>query len=833
MALLRLAGVFTFSSLVTLVVAQQQTYQQCGGIGWTGSTACVSGSTCVVLNDYYYQCLPSTASSSATSSSASTTSTAASTSKAASTSTSSATSTSSVSIPKGVSVTATNMSPEWQAAYTKAEASVAKLSLQEKVDLATGVGWMNGNCVGNTPAVPSISFPGLLALDSPLGVRDADLVSAFPAAINAAATFNRTLIRQRGVAMGQEFRGKGVHVALGPMMNTMRAPAAGRNWEGFGGDPFLSGEGAYETVMGVQSTGVQATAKHYINNEQEHFRDASSSDVDDRTQHEIYAHPFLRSVQANVASVMCSYKNTDASSVNGSFACENDKTLNGILKTEFGFPGYIMSDWQATHSTGSINQGLDMTMPGDTFFGSGVSYFGPALISAVNQGTVPEARIDDMATRILAAWYLLGQDSGYPSVNFNAWNNNAAGNSHVNVQSDHKNIIRAIGQASTVLLKNSQSALPLSAPHTLAIIGSGARNSTLGPNGYSDRGGNDGVLAMGWGSGTANFPYLVAPLDALTTKASTTETKVSSSTSDTDLNAAANAAAGKDVAIVFITADSGEGYITVEGNFGDRNDLLAWHGGDALVQTVASVNPNTIVAVNSVGPITMENWIDNENGMWICLWSGLPGQEAGNAVTDVLYGVYNPSGRLPYTIARSASDYSAAVIYSSSTSILDIPYNEGLFVDYRHFDAQGIKPRFEFGFGLSYTTFEYSDLSISGSVAGDIASGPGSSINPSLHESVVEVGFTLKNVGKVAGHEIPQLYISLPSSANSPPQGLKGFDSVYLEPGGSTTITMELSRYSFAIWDVKAQRWSIPSGTSKISVGGSSRDIRLTGTLAL
>ncbi|KAK0246024.1 beta-glucosidase [Armillaria nabsnona] len=821
MALLRLVGTLAFSSLVIIVVAQQQVYQQCGGIGWTGSTACVSGSACVVLNDYYYQCQPSTLS--ATSTAASTTSTAASTtSKAASTSTSGATSTSSVSIPK-----ATNMSPEWQAAYTKAEASVAKLSLQEKVDLATGVGWMNGNCVGNTPAISSISFPGLCLEDSPLGVRDADGVSAFPAAINAAATFNRTLIRQRGVAMGQEFRGKGVHVALGPMMNTMRAPAAGRNWEGFGGDPFLSGEGAYETVMGVQSAGVQATAKHYINNEQEHFRDTSSSDVDDRTQHEIYAHPFLRSVQANVASVMCSYNQ-----INGSFACENDKTLNGLLKTEFGFPGYVMSDWQATHSTGSINLGLDMTMPGDTFFGSGVSYFGPALISAVNQGTVPEARIDDMATRILAAWYLLGQDSGYPNVNFNAWNNNAAGNSHVDVQSDHKNVIRAIGQASTVLLKNSQGALPLSAPRTLAIIGSGARNSSLGPNGYSDRGGNDGVLAMGWGSGTADFPYLVAPLDALTAKASAAGTKVSSSTSDTDLNAAANAAAGKDVAIVFITADSGEGYITVEGNFGDRNDLLAWHGGDALVQKVASVNPNTIVAVNSVGPIIMENWIDNTN-VTAVLWSGLPGQEAGNAVTDVLYGLYNPSGRLPYTIAYSASDYSAAVIYSSSSSILDIPYNEGLFVDYRHFDAQGIKPRFEFGFGLSFTTFEYSDLSISGSTAGDIASGPGSSIDPSLHESVVQVGFTLKNAGSVAGHEIPQLYISLPSSANSPPQGLKGFDSVYLEPGESTTVTMELSRYSFAIWDVKAQKWSIPSGTSKISVGGSSRDIRLTGTLAL
>lgn len=193
-----------------------------------------------------------------------------------------------------------------------------------------------------------------------MGLRYADKVSLFPAEINVAATFNRTLMRQRGAAIGQEFRGKGVHVALGPMANIMRAPAAGRNWEGFGGDSYLSGEGAYETTIGIQSAGVQACAKHYINNEQEHYRDSSSSVVDDRTQHEIYALPFLRSVQANVASVMCSYNQ-----INGSWACENDKMLNGVLKGEFGFPGYVMSDWWATHSTLSINKGLDMTMPGD------------------------------------------------------------------------------------------------------------------------------------------------------------------------------------------------------------------------------------------------------------------------------------------------------------------------------------------------------------------------------------------------------------------------------------------------------------------------------------
>ncbi|KAG7099438.1 hypothetical protein E1B28_001289 [Marasmius oreades] len=175
-----------------------------------------------------------------------------------------------------------NLSPEWTAAYTKAKAAVAKLSLKDKVNLGTGVGWMNGHCVGNTPAISSINFPGLCLQDGPLGIRFADLVSAFPAGINAATTFNRTLIRQRGAALGEEFKGKGVNVALGPAMNIARAPAAGRNWEGFGGDPYLAGEAAFETITGIQSQGVQACAKHYINNEQEHAREASSSNVDDR-----------------------------------------------------------------------------------------------------------------------------------------------------------------------------------------------------------------------------------------------------------------------------------------------------------------------------------------------------------------------------------------------------------------------------------------------------------------------------------------------------------------------------------------------------------------------
>ncbi|KAJ7476760.1 beta-glucosidase [Mycena latifolia] len=799
-------GIVLSFQFVTYVSSQANLYGQCGGIGWTGSTTCSQG-VCTVMNPYYSQCLPGTATTTTATTSVTTTSVTTSSSTASSTPSSSSSTTSSASAPTS-SIPLVNISPQWTAAYTKASAAVQKMSVQDKVNLATGVGWENGNCVGNTPAISSISFPGLCLEDSPVGVRFADLVSVFPAAINVAATFNRTLINQRGIAMGQEFKGKGVHVALGPMMNLMRAPAAGRNWEGFGGDPYLSGEGAFETITGMQSAGVQACAKHYINNEQEHFRDTSSSN-----QHELYALPFLRSVQANVASVIASDRCSYTHTVNSSYACENDKTLNGILKSEYGFQGY----WWATHSTLSINSGLDVR---DITQDSGTSYFGTNLVNAVNSGSVSQARINDMATRILAAWYLVGQDSGFPAVNFNAWNSGASVNQHINVQSTHKTLIRQIDAASTVLLKNTNGALPLKAPKTIAIVGNGAANSSRGANGYSDRGGDDGVLGLGV---TADFPYLISPLDAIKSRSTTDGTVVTSSTSDTDLTGAKTAATGKDVAFVFITADSGEGYITVEGNAGDRNSLSAWHNGDALVAAVAAANKNTIVVVNSVGPINMEAWITNTN---------VPGQEAGNGLVDVLYGAYNPSGRLPYTIGKSISDYSAQVTMNQAGSITPISYTEGIFIDYRHFDQAGIAPRFEFGFGLSYTTFVYSGLTISGSTAGGTRqSGPGSALDPWLHTPVVTVSFTVKNNGTIAGNEVPQLYLTFPASANTAPKNLKGFDSIFVTAGQSASVTMTLSRFDFSTWNVVTQRWEVATGTTTISIGASSRDIRLTGTI--
>ncbi|KAF9649723.1 beta-glucosidase [Thelephora ganbajun] len=733
-----------------------------------------------------------------------------------------------------------NFGPAWAAAYSKAREKIQSLTLEEKVNITTGVGWMNGPCVGNTPPVGD--FPGLCLGDSPLGVRFADYVTAFPAGINTAATWNRKLMRERGKAMGSEFVGKGVNIALGPAMNMGRLAQGGRIWESFGGDPFLAGETAYETILGLQKSGVQACAKHWINNEQEHARQQSTSQVDDRTQHEIYAHPFLRSVMAGVAAIMCSYN-----LINDTYACENDKLMNGVLKREFGFQGQILSDWSATESTISAITGLDMTMPGDIQFDSGDSFFGGNLTAYVNNGTIPEARVDDMAIRILAGWYFLGQDSGYPETNFNSWFPlDDTKNKHLDVRDDHWKVVREIATASIVLLKNTGDALPLNKPRKIAVIGSDAAPPTRGPNGFADRGGSDGILAMGWGSGTTDFTYLISPIEAIQARAGRDGTAINWYFDDFNLGDAQNVARGTDAAIVFIKSDSGEEYLTVDGNVGDRKNLTAWANGDNLVNAVASVHKNTIIVVNSVGPLNVEPWIDNPN-VTAVLWAGLGGSEAGNGIKDVLYGDYNPSGRLPYTIARNNTDYPAHLVLDSWTPNhpIVIPYTEGLLIDYRWFDAKQIIPRFEFGFGLSYTTFEYSNLGIeklrysqqfaeeavweSGETPSTNATGASRAIW--LHRPAYRVTFDVQNVGDVAGAETPQLYLEFPAPSGEPPQTLKGFTNVALGPGETQQAEITISKYDLSYWDVVGQGWKKPDGEIGVRISQSSRKVRLRGSI--
>ncbi|KAF8160393.1 beta glucosidase [Mycena galopus ATCC 62051] len=851
---------------------------------------------------------------------------------------------------------------DWATSVAKAKTFIAGLTLPEKINITTGVDVM-GRCVGNTGTIPRIGWNGICLEDSPLGVRFADFASAFPAGINAAATWDVDLIKARGLAMGQEHRGKGVNVALGPMTNMGRVAAGGRNWEGFGGDPFLSGVSTAMTIEGMQSAGVIATVKHYIGNEQEHFRGGSessqiySSNIDDKTLHEVYLWPFAEAVKAGVGAVMCSYN-----LINQTQACQNSKLLNGVMKEELGFQGFIMSDWAAMiNGVQPALAGLDMNMPG--FLGYNIgdqndpdpanatnSWWGAQLITMINNGSVPESRIDDMVTRTIAAWYQMGQDENYPHVSFSqlteqTYLNGELVNEHINVQGDHYKTIRQIGAASTILLKNTNHALPLAVKNIkrIGIFGSDAGPRPDGPNNCSTgfheqvKGCDEGTLAMGWGSGTANFPYLIDPLAAISHHIQSINPTVviEGILDDFDASSQTIIAQLADPCIVFVNADSGEGYLNVSGNAGDRNNLTLWHGGEALINNVAASCANTIVVQHVVGPVLVEAWIDNPN-VTAVLHAGIPGQESGNALVDVLFSdgsqATNPSGRLPYTIAVQRSDYAADVLYTSSETAPQITYSEGVNIDYRWFDLNNITPRFEFGFGLSYTTFAYSGLktsvaksrrtaaatpsstahsnvhsssvvassksastahsssvvasskpasaassaqasgsvsqsaslsapisaSASGSASASVsasvsasasasgnatstASAPPAASSPvgdiggpaALYETAATINFEVKNTGKVAGNEVPQVYIGFPPAYNEPPKVLRGFARTLLSAGHSESVSIPLRQKDLSVWDVVKQEWVLVTGTVTVYVGSSSRNIHLTGTLSL
>ncbi|KAF2030595.1 beta-glucosidase [Setomelanomma holmii] len=629
---------------------------------------------------------------------------------------------------------------DWGEAYAKAQAFVSQLTLLEKVNITTGTGWESDHCVGNVGSVPRLGFDALCMQDSPLGVRFADYVSAFPAGGTIAAAWDRGEWYRRGYQMGSEHRGKGVDVQLGPVVGPLgRNPKGGkRNWEGFSPDPYLSGIAVADTVRGIQDAGVIACTKHYIMNEQEHFRspgtfegsfvDAISSNIDDKTLHELYLWPFADAVRAGTGSIMCSYNK-----INNSQACQNSYLQNYILKGELGFQGFIMSDWDAQHSgVASTFAGLDMTMPGDTDFNSGLSFWGPNLTLSIINGTVPEWRVDDAATRIMAAYYYVGRDNASVPVNFDSWTRDTYGyehfygqagygliNQHVDVRADHFRSIRRTAAMSTVLLKNN-GVLPLKGTEKwTAVFGDDAGDNAYGPNGCPDHGCDNGTLAMGWGSGTADYPYLVTPLESIKRQVGDNGGVITSVTDNwayTQIEAMAKQAS---VSIVFVNADSGEGYITVDGNMGDRNNLTLWQDGDALIQNVSANCNNTIVVIHSVGPVLVNSFYNSPNISAI-LWAGVPGQESGNAIADILYGRYNPGGKLPFTIGSDAAEYGPDLIYeptAGSASPQD-NFEEGVFIDYRAFDQKNITPIYEFGYGLSYTTFSYSNIKVTKVAAG-------------------------------------------------------------------------------------------------------------------
>ncbi|KAH8908632.1 hypothetical protein BR93DRAFT_944200 [Coniochaeta sp. PMI_546] len=617
---------------------------------------------------------------------------------------------------------------DWSISYSKAKALVEQMTLAEKTNITAGTGIYMGPCVGNTGSASRLGFPQLCLQDSALGVASTDNVTAFPAGITTGATWDKSLMYQRAVAIGQEFRGKGVNIYLGPTVGPLgRKPLGGRNWEGFGADPVLQAVAGALTVKGVQEQGVIATIKHLIANEQEMYRmynpvqDGYSSNIDDRTLHELYLWPFAEGIRAGVGSVMSAYN-----AVNGSACSQNSYLLNGLLKDELGFQGFVMSDW-LSHMSGvaSALAGLDMDMPGDTqipiIFGT--SYWMYELTRSVLNGSVPVDRLNDMATRIVAAWYQMGQDKNYPPPNFSSNTHDRTGllypaavispigvvNYYVNVQADHYKVARQVAQDAITLLKNDDGLLPLSTSRKLSVFGTDAQVNPDGPNACGNRACNKGTLGMGWGSGVADYPYMDGPIDAIKRRTSNVTYYA------TDSFPSVPTPAADDVAVVFISSDSGENSFTVEGNHGDRDasKLAAWHDGDKLVQQAAAKYSNVVVVVHTVGPLNLESWISLPSVKAV-LFAHLPGQEAGESLSNVLFGDVSPSGHLPYSITKSATDLpdSIANLRGFAFGQVQDTYSEGLYIDYRYLNKHNITPRYAFGHGLSYTTFSLTNTSI-------------------------------------------------------------------------------------------------------------------------
>ncbi|KAI5855088.1 glycoside hydrolase family 3 protein [Durotheca rogersii] len=726
----------------------------------------------------------------------------------------------------------------WADAYASARDLVGQMTLDERVNVTRGFAVSHNVCAGNTGTVPRLQWPGMCLHDAGNGVRATDLVNSYPSALHVGAAWDKSLTYERAYYIGKEFKAKGVNVVLGPNAGPLgRSPLGGRNWEGFSVDPYLSGQLNAVTVVGHQDAGVIANIKHFIANEQEAYRrryfgvEAVSANVDDKTLHEFYLWPFMDSVRAGVASVMCSYNR-----INNTYACENSKLMNGVLKTELAFEGFVLLDWDAQHNLESANAGLDMVMPRAGFWGDN-------LTEAVVNGSIGEDRVTDMATRILAAWYLLGQndtDFAIPGIGIK------------NLTSPHEQVDARIPEsqpvilegaiAGHVLVKNS-GALPFrEKPTMLSVYGYDATipetkntdnlfqlgftssremgQAVLGSEQHFDQAARGGTIITGGRAGANGPSYIDDPLSAIQRRARADGTWINWDliSPNPDVNGAS------DACLVFINAMATEGWER-EGLHDDFSD--------GLVLNVASKCANTIVVIHAAGVRLVDQWIDHDN-ITAAVIAHLPGQDSGEALVRLIYGEAGFSGKLPYTLAKNESDYA---VYApcgrgpSNTTDPQCDFTEGVYIDYRHFDEQDITPRYEFGYGLSYTTFNYSSLSIEVlAVHPELRGVPILSSDESIWETVATVNATITNSGSLAGAEIAQLYLGIP---NSPPKQLRGFEKVSLAPGESAEVVFELTRRDLSVWDVITQAWIVQGGEYPVYVGASSRDVRLTGGISV
>ncbi|KAJ3829611.1 beta-D-xylosidase/beta-D-glucosidase [Lentinula raphanica] len=753
---------------------------------------------------------------------------------------------------------AANGGKAWGKAFAKAKATVAKLTPEELFNLTVG---LDGRCVGNTAPVPRFNIPEFCFGDGPAGVRAIQGVSQFPAELTTAATWDRDLMYRRNKAMGQEFYDQGVHIPLAPVTGGPlgRSPLEGRAWEGGFTDPYACGEASYQYVTALVDSGVASVAKHWVGYEQELYRNPHglqtkndtfpggtqlpvSSNIDDKTMHEVYMWAFAEAVRAGTTHIMCSYNQ-----INNTHSCSNAKSLNGLLKTELNFQGAIMSDWGAHWDTMlSMHNGLDMSMPGsqlDSLLGD----FWGECVELINNGTVRIDVVREKVIRILTAYYHLGQDvKPLPDFVYAVTDFNSAGTSYVDEVVSYRNVrkpgtadlIKEIGASSVTLLKNT-GGLPLNKPQRVAVLGNDATDNIYGSSscgatnsGCLLNGALNGTLTIGFGAGSGYAPYIVTPLDALKQRAIQDNTEIQAMVADSNSSFAESTIStivpDADVTLVFVNRWYGKGI--------DALSLDLTGDADYLVAQAVNYSSNVVVVIHATGVVNIEKWVDNPNVTAIVA-AYLPGQESGAGLVPVLYGDVSPSGKIPWTWGKSLDDYPPNGIVTDMVYAPQSNFTEGAFIDYRWFDKHNITPRYEFGYGLSYATFKYSKLTISKTHVKDTTSimdtaepFVGWDGSNSLYDVLFTASVKITNTGNYTGSEVAQLYISIPEEGQ-PIRVLRGFDKVKdIKPGETKTATFDIRRKDVSAWSVVDQHWYVPNGTFTIYVGASSRNLPLSTT---
>jgi beta-glucosidase len=691
-----------------------------------------------------------------------------------------------------------------------------RMTLEEKVAMLAGSGWMESQ------PIERLGIPAIKMADGPMGVRSwagSSAVTnaantppvtstAFPAGVAMAATWDPDLVLQEGRVIAQEVKALGRDMILGPTVNIARQPLWGRNFEGYGEDPYLASRLAAGYIKGVQGEGVIPSVKHFAANNQEFERHRIDEKIDERALQEIYFPAFQAAVQeGGVWSVMNAYNK-----LNGQYCAENAYLLRDVLRKQWGFKGFVISDWGSTYSTAAtVNAGMDLEMPGGERMkewlarpqtqadGNGAGWLAPdKVLAAISAGQISTATVDENVSRILRIMFIAG-----------LFDKPHAGGGQVDTP-EQKVVARTAATESIVLLKNAGDLLPLPrSVHSVAVVGPNAAVARTG----------------GGGSSLVRPSYAVAPLDGIRERAGNQvqvtyaqgaaipgeDAGKDSPSAQARLRQEAAAAAGKADAAIVVVGNAP----SIESEGFDRKTLSLPAGQDELIQAVAVANKNTIVVINAGSPVAMEPWLDHVPAV-LMMWYG--GQEGGHAIAAVLFGDFTPSGKLPVTFPRKIEDTPAFGHYPGAD--LHTEYAEGIYVGYRHYDRGGIEPLFPFGHGLSYTRFDYSDLKVTPD-----------KVPPGRR---VEVSATVKNSGPRAGAEVVELYLhQAKSTADRPPQELKGFRRVMLTAGQSQTVTFSLDRRAMSFYSPAKHAWVAEPGGFDVLVGASSRDIRLKGAFEL